>query len=681
MSPKRDADACERSSTLTPEKIHTAGRVVLEHLRPEVDGGRFPVKRTVGEEVEVRVGMFADGHDRLAGVLRHRHMSEEQWSETPLRPEPNDLWTASFEVLRQGRHLYTVEGWVDPFATWSADTRAKADAGQDVSVELLRAAQLLEAAASRARLPDADLLGERARMLRDTDVPATQRLRVALSDEVRGLMEAWPDRSRATAYDRELEVVVDRERARFSSWYEFFPRSCTDDPDRHGTFRDALERLEYVADMGFDVVYLPPIHPIGQSYRKGRNNARDATPEDVGSPWAIGGAAGGHTAVHPDLGTLDDFDALQSRAHELGMELALDLAYQCSPDHPWVEEHPEWFLQRPDGSIQYAENPPKKYEDIYPIHFDAEHREELWEGLAEVVRFWVDRGVRIFRVDNPHTKAFPFWEWLIRDIKRRHPDVLFLSEAFTRPRKMHRLAKLGFTQSYTYFTWRNTKADLSDYLTELFSEDGREYLRANLWPNTPDILPEFLQTGGRAAFMARATLAATAGASWGVYGPAFELCEAEPREPGGEEYADSEKYQIRVWDLDDPMSLRPYLRRLNEIRAENPALHDDRNLRLVDVDNEKLIAYMKASDEAANVLLVVVNLDPHHVHSGWVDVPLQELGLEDERSYQMHDLLSDARYLWYGRRNFVKVDPSVAPAHVFRMRRRIRTERDFDYYM
>jgi starch synthase (maltosyl-transferring) len=670
-----------KGDLLDLDRFERAGRVVIEHLRPEVDAGRFPVKRSVGQSVEVRVAMFADGHDRLAGVLRHRHVERDDWSETPLRPEPNDLWTAGFEVLEEGRYEYTVQGWVDPFATWRVDTRTKAEAGQDIAVELLQGAELVEGAAARAEGRDRAALEDRAETLRNPEVVSAQRLRVALSDELRRLVNRYPDRSHATRYARVLQVLVERERARFSAWYEFFPRSCTDDPSVHGTFRDCFDRLEYVADMGFDVVYLPPIHPIGHTNRKGPNNAPEAGPDDPGSPWAIGSEEGGHDAVHPELGSLDDFEVFLRRARELGMEVALDLAYQCSPDHPWVKEHPEWFLHRPDGTVQYAENPPKKYEDIYPIHFDTGDREALWEGLMGVVRFWIEQGVRIFRVDNPHTKAFPFWEWLIARVKRTHPDVLFLAEAFTGPRKMHRLAKLGFTQSYTYFTWRNTKAELTSYLTELFGGDGREYLRPNLWPNTPDILTEYLQTGGRPAFMARVTLAATAAASYGIYGPAFELCEATPREPGSEEYLHSEKYQIRVWNVDDPESIAPYIARLNGIRRENPALHDDWNLRFVDVDNEKLLAYVKATDDGSNIVLVVVNLDPYNVQSGWIDVPLAELGLDEGRSYQMHDLVSDARYLWYGRRNYVQVDPQSAPAHVFRLRRRVRTERDFDYYM
>ncbi len=682
--PEREPEEARRSvaggrSETAPE-LDGQRSVVLERVRPEVDGGRFPVKRAVGERVQVRVDMFAHGHDQLAGVVRYRQRDETEWTEIPLEAEANDLWVAEFVVTVSGRYLYTVEGWVDSYATWLTDTGKKHEAGLDITVELMEGARLLRAASARARRGDDATLEDRARELEEEADPG-RRLEVAASPELVDLMARHPDRSRATRYRRELEVVVDRERARFGAWYEFFPRSCTQDPAVHGTFDSCMERLEYVADLGFDVVYLPPIHPIGRTHRKGPNNSPSAGPRDPGSPWAIGSAEGGHTAVHPELGTLEDFQRLVARARELGMEVALDLAFQCSPDHPWVKKHPQWFRRRPDGTIQYAENPPKKYEDIYPIHFGTEDWEALWDALADVVFFWVDQGVRIFRVDNPHTKPFAFWEWLIGKVKEASPDVLFLSEAFTRPKKMHRLAKVGFTQSYTYFTWRNTKADLTRYLTELFNEEGREYFRANLWPNTPDILNEFLQTDGRPAFLARLTLAATAGASYGIYGPAYELCENVPREPGSEEYMDSEKYQIRAWDLGRPDSLAPYIRRLNRVRRENAALHEDWNLQLVEVDNEKLLGYVKKSGDGANVLLVVVNLDPHHTHSGWVSLPVDEMDLSLDQSYQVHDLMTDARYLWYGARNYVEIDPDVTPAHIFRLRRRVRTERDFDYFV
>jgi starch synthase (maltosyl-transferring) len=474
--------------------------------------------------------------------------------------------------------------------------------------------------------------------------------------------------------------VADRERARFSAWYEFFPRSSARESGRHGTFRDCAGMLPYVAEMGFDVVYFPPIHPVGRVNRKGRNNSLVPDDDDVGSPWAIGATEGGHCAVHAPLGTLADFDALVVRARELGMEIALDIAFQCAPDHPYVKEHPAWFRKRPDGSVQYAENPPKKYQDIYPFDFESDDWRGLWTELADVMQFWIDRGVKIFRVDNPHTKAFPFWEWAIARLKARHPDALFLAEAFTRPKVMHRLAKLGFSQSYTYFAWRNTKHELTEYFTELALGPGRTYFRPNVWPNTPDILTATLQYGGRGAFMARLVLAATLSATYGIYGPAYEHMEATAREPGSEEYLDSEKYEIRQRDLARADSLAPFIGRINRIRSDNPALHANDGLRFLPVDNEQLIAYARYTPALDNVILCVVNLDPHHVQSGWVEVDLGAFGLEPHMQFQVHDLVTDARYLWQGARNYVSLDPQRVPAHVLRLRRHLRREQDFDYF-
>jgi starch synthase (maltosyl-transferring) len=505
-------------------------------------------------------------------------------------------------------------------------------------------------------------------------------VKAALAPELSEAMSRHPDRSRARLSDRVLAVQVERERARAGAWYEFFPRSCAEEPRRHGTFRDAEKRLEYAAALGFDVVYLPPIHPIGVTHRKGSNNAPAAGPDDPGSPWAIGAGEGGHKAVHPALGSLADFDRLVDRARSLGLEVALDLAFQCSPDHPYARKHPEWFRQRPDGSIHYAENPPKRYEDIYPLDFACERWEELWAELESVVLFWIDHGISIFRVDNPHTKPFSFWEWLLGRIRARHPEVVFLSEAFTRPSVLQQLAKLGFSQSYGYFTWRNTKRELVDYFTELAREPLRDYLRPNLFANTPDILSEFLQIGVRAAFQIRATLAATLAGNYGIYGPAFELCEASAA-PDSEEYQDSEKYQIRHWDLDRPGNIRDYIARLNEIRRENPALTRGGPPRFHDIDNDELIAYSRHIDETGEFALVVVNLDPHHAQSGWLELPPGSLGIAADQPFQAQDLLGGARFLWHGPRNYVHLDPAQLPAHVFRLRRKVRTEREFDYYL
>jgi starch synthase (maltosyl-transferring) len=678
-------------------------RVVIAEVEPEIDGGRYAIKRTTGEQVVVEAAAFADGHDLVRAVLRYRHESETNWHEVVMEPLGQDRWLGAFVVNQLGRYCYTLQAWVDRYDTWCRDMRKRIDADQDVTVELLVGAQLVREAARRATGADAARLEEAATALsadntwggrprpslssrsapnsgleaRPTDTRA--RALTALDSALVELMRKYPDRSRQTTYRRELAVIVDRPKARFGAWYEMFPRSCSDEPGRHGTLADCARRLPYVASMGFDVLYLPPIHPIGTSFRKGKNNTQRPEPGDTGSPWAIGSEAGGHKAIHPELGTFDDFQKLVEQARSLGIEVALDVALQCSPDHPYVKQHPEWFRLRPDGTIQYAENPPKKYQDIYPIDFETNRWRELWEELKSVFTFWIGHGVHIFRVDNPHTKPFAFWEWLIAEVKREHPDVIFLSEAFTRPQVMYELAKVGFTQSYTYFTWRNTSYELTKYFAELTQTKVREFFRPNLWPNTPDILPEYLQTGGRPAFMARLVLAATLGASYGIYGPGFELCENRPREPGSEEYLDSEKYQIRHWEITRGDSLAEFIARVNHIRRENPALESDASLEFHDTTNEQLICYSKQS--GSNFVVVVVNLDPYHRHAGWLTVPAARLGVEANRPYQVHDLLGDGRYLWHGERNYVELDPKVLPAHVFRVRRWVRTEHEFEYFL
>lgn len=653
-------------------------RVTIERVRPEIDGGRFPIKRTVGERVTVEADAFADGHDVLGAALLYRHEDDAGWTAVPMVALGNDRWQGSFGTEVLGRYAYTVQAWIDDFGTWARDLSRRIAAGHDVATDLVVGAALVEAAADRAAPTDAARLRAAAGRLRGGGDDA---LAAATDVDLAAAMARCADRRDLVTYDRELWVLVDRERARFSAWYELFPRSCAPEPGRHGTLADCAARLDYVAEMGFDVVYLPPIHPIGRTHRKGRNNAPVAGPDDPGSPWAIGAAEGGHDAVHPQLGTLEDLHRLVARARALGLEVALDLAFQCSPDHPYVTAHPEWFRRRPDGRVQYAENPPKRYEDIFPLHFESDAWASLWEELRRIVLFWIAQGVRIFRVDNPHTKPFRFWEWLLAHIRAEHPDVLFLSEAFTRPAVMYHLAKLGFAQSYTYFAWRNTKDELERYFTELTRTEVAEFFRPNLWPNTPDILTEYLQTGGRPAFIARLVLAATLGASYGIYGPAFELCEARPREPGSEEYLNSEKYEIRHWDLDRPDSLRHVIARVNRIRREHPALHADRSLTFHPVDAEALIAYSKRTDDGADIVLVVVNLDPHHRQAGWVTLPLETLGLSPQEPYQVHDLLTGTRYLWSGARNYVELDPQGLPAHIFAVRRRVRREQDFEYYL
>jgi starch synthase (maltosyl-transferring) len=656
------------------------GRVVIERVRPEIDCGMFPIKRVPGESVIVEADVFADGHDQISCEVLYRQCAEEEWRRSPMKRLQNDRWRGEFSVSQLGRYEYTIEGWIDRFGTWRSDLVKRIEAGQDIRVDCLIGAALVEEVAEGAPGDDALLLRRWAQALREEkDQPSRQI--IALNEEMAQTIQRHPARRFAGRYAKVLRVTVDRERAAFSTWYELFPRSCSAEQDRHGTLRDCEAWLPYVASMGFDVLYLPPIHPIGHTARKGKNNSITAQPEDVGSPWAIGSEEGGHTSIHPQLGTLDDFDHLVAKAKEHGIEIALDIAFQCTPDHPYARRHPEWFRKRPDGTIQYAENPPKKYQDIFPLDFETPQWRELWEELRRVILFWIEHGVRIFRVDNPHTKALGFWEWVMADIKDRYPEVLFLAEAFTRPSVMYRLAKAGFSQSYTYFTWRNTKSELTDYFRELTQTDVREYFRPNLWPNTPDILPEFLQVGGRPAFMVRLVLAATLGANYGIYGGAFELCENAPSEPGSEEYLNSEKYELKHRDRNSLESLRDLIARVNQIRRANPALQRDRNLRFHETDNPMVISYSKATDDGSNVVIVIVNLDPFHTQRGWVSLDLNVLGIDPSRAFQAHDQLGEGRYLWYGARNYFELVPGSLPAHIMRVRRWVRTERDFDYYL
>lgn len=608
-----------------------------------------------------------------------------------MKPVGNDRWRGSFVVEQLGEYEYSLVAWVDHFESWRRDLKKKVDARQDVSVDLEIGAAIVEDSIDAVRRGDdhpnsisADdqaWLEQRAARLMNRSIDSVERISLAFDAELVKRMRRCSPRRFATVYEKLLRVTVDPKLARFSTWYEVFPRSCSPEPGRHGTFNDLAQRLPHIAGLGFDVLYLPPIHPIGRSHRKGKNNARIAQPDDVGSPWAIGAAEGGHKSIHPELGTDADFRNLVRAAEKHGLKIALDIAFQCSPDHPYVKQHPEWFRHRPDGSIQYAENPPKKYEDIYPFDFETDEWRSLWGELKSVFEHWIDRGVTIFRVDNPHTKTFPFWQWCIAELKREHPELIVLSEAFTRPAVMKRLAKLGFTQSYTYFAWKNTKDELEEYLTELTKTSMREYFRPNVWPNTPDILNEYLQHGGRGAFMARVALAGTLAASYGIYGPAYELCEHVAREPGSEEYLDSEKYQLRHWNLDSPNSLAPYITRINRIRRDNPALHGNESLHFHETDNDLLIAYSKHTDDLDNILLTVVNLDPHHVQSGWITVDIDRFDLDEDATYQVHDLITDAQYVWHGRRNYVELNPHATPAHVLRLKRRVRTEHDFEYFL
>ena len=659
-------------------------RVVIEEVEPQIDCGRYPAKRILGDTVTVTAAVFGDGHDHVSGRLLYRHSSEADWRSTPLSPLTNDLWSASFTVNALGDWLYTLEAWVDHFDTWSADLQKRLDAQpipggtnpaaapQDIPLALRSGALLLEQAAKRAEGTDSKRLADEAARLLKLAKAKSDVYENPLTDELIALVARYPDLAFATRYARELHLWVDRERARYSTWYELFPRSTSPDPTRHGTFADVKALLPSIAAMGFDVLYMPPIHPIGKAFRKGPNNSVTSTENDPGSPWAIGAKEGGHKAIHAPLGTLRDFDALVAATREHGMEIALDIAFQCSPDHPWVAEHPDWFNIRPDGTIQYAENPPKKYQDIYPLNFESPDWRGLWEGLRDVFTYWIKRDIKIFRVDNPHTKAIPFWEWCIDEIHKKYPDVIFLAEAFTRPHVMYSLAKAGFSQSYTYFTWRNTKDELQQYFEEITKPPVTDFFHPNLWPNTPDILHATLQNGGRPAFMQRLILAATLGANYGMYGPAYELCENVPAKPGSEEYLNSEKYEIRHWNRSVSTSIAPLVTLVNQIRRNNPALHSDGTLHFHHVDNSNIIAYSKSSGD--NRILVAVNLDPTQEQAGWIDLDLKQLAVPHNETFEIEDLLTGTRYQWHDRSNYVALRPDVMPAHIFRLLRKPAAE-------
>ncbi len=643
-------------------------RVVIENVRPEIDCGRFPAKSIAGNEFIVTADIFAEGHDVLAASLFYRPAESRKWQEARMVFLGNDAWRGSFVTEGPGEYHYTLTGWVDRFGTWRGDFRKRVEAAQeDIGVYLQEAAEMVEAAASNAAEEDAPRLHELAALLGNESVDIVERGRAALGDELLDLMERNPDCSDAVTYPRKLIVHTDRVKAGFSSWYEMFPRSAGP-PGNHGTFKDVEHWLPYIAGMGFDVLYLPPVHPIGHTARKGRNNSVTAGPDDPGTPWAIGSEEGGHKAIDPRLGTLKDFQHLVRKAKDYNIEIALDIALQCSPDHPYVKEHPEWFEWRPDGTIQYAENPPKKYQDIYPLYFETHKRQELWDEMKSIFTFWAEQGVRIFRVDNPHTKPFAFWEWLIAEVKKEYPESIFLAEAFTRPKIMYRLAKLGFTQSYTYFTWRNNKAELTDYLRELTETPVKDFFRPNFWPNTPDILHAYLQHGGRPAFIARLVLAATLSSNYGIYGPAYELMQRTPLREGSEEYLDSEKYEIKLWNIDSGHSLKDLISRVNRIRRENPALQNNRNLWFNAADNDNIICYSKHTEDRSNIILVVVNLDPHHTQSAWFNVPLAAWGLSPDRPCRAEELLGGTEITWHGEWNYIELDPARIPALIFRIR-------------
>src|SRR6266699_674160 len=641
--------------------------VVIDNVQPLIDYGRSPIKRILGEDLVVEADIFKDGHDVVAAALKWRVVGKRAWRETPMTFLDNDRWRGACPLYDQAIHEYTVQAWTDTFRSWQQEFAKKFEGGiSDLRSEALEGAAIVKGAVSRARdRADSARLREFAEQIvtgANSEIYA-----IGQSGELDVLMATYPDRADAVQYEPIPHVVVDRPVALFGAWYEFFPRSAEGHGDRGSTFRDCLPRVDDAKAMGFDVLYFPPIHPIGGTNRKGRNNAVACEPGDPGVPWAIGSEAGGHKAVEPSLGTLEDFDWLQKEVRKRGMEIALDFAINCSPDHPYVKEHPDWFYKRPDGTIKYAENTPKKYEDIYPLNFRCESWRELWAEMKSIVLFWAERGVRIFRVDNPHTKPIAFWKFLITGVRARYPDAVFLSEAFTRPKIMKALAKAGFNQSYTYFTWRNSKRELIEYFTELTQTDMSEYFRPNLWPNTPDILPFVLQYGGRPAFMIRVALAATLSTLYGIYS-GYELCENEAL-PDREEYLDSEKYQFKERDWNAPGNIKDWIARLNKIRKENRALQFYTNLRFYDAENDAILFYGKMTAARDNIILVVVNLDPHHKRHSYVDVPIDQFGQMESDVYQVQDLLNDAIYTWGGRRNYIELDPKIQPAHVFRVRR------------
>ncbi len=660
--------------------------VVIENFTPLLDGGRYPIKRSTGEDLTVEADIFMAGHDIVSALFKWRKAGAARWNETAMLPIPNgqDRHVATCTFFENALHELTIEAWIDAFRSWQHEFRKKFQGGLiDLKSETIEGAHLIQSAAERAAgTPDAARLIEIAKKIEES--APSQVDQISHWSELEGLMAAWPDRSQSTEYEPFPRVEVDRERAVFAAWYEFFPRSAEGRADKASTFRDCLPRIEDAKAMGFDVIYFPPIHPIGETARKGRNNSVKCEPGEPGVPYAIGNYrvginGGGHKDIEPALGTFKDFDWLIKELDKRGMELALDFAINCSPDHPYVRDHPEWFFKRPDGTIKYAENPPKKYEDVYPLNFFCENWLELWEELTSVVMFWAEKKVRTFRVDNPHTKPVAFWEYLIGKVREKFPDTIFLSEAFTRPKMMRQLAKAGFQQSYTYFTWRNFKHEIEEYFTELTQTEMVEYFRGNLFPNTPDILPHFLQQGGRPAFLIRAVLAATLSSVYGIYS-GFELCENAAL-PNKEEYLDSEKYQLKVRDWNAPGNIKDFITRINRIRRENRALHEYANLRFYNADNDNVLFYGKMTESRDNLILVVVNLDPYQAHDSFIHIPVEEFGWLEGDTYQVHDLLSDERYLWRGSRNFVALNPQQKPAHIFRIRRWVSREQDFDYYL
>ena len=636
-------------------------RVIIENVQPLVDGGLYPAKRTVGETVQVSASIFGDGHDHLRASVLFKKKGASRWNTVEMRPTFNDEWAASFKVEEKGTYIFTIDAWVDHFETWYDGFKKKAAAKVDVKVELMEGAAFLRTLANNGL---ANLMNL-ASKLENTDKHA-EAIQVVLSNEFEQIVHDYPLKENETRYPTELEIIVEHNKANFSAWYEFFPRSSSLDAGKHGTFQDCIKLLPRVAAMGFDVLYFPPIHPIGKINRKGRNNNVRSEKGEPGSPWAIGSDEGGHKSILPALGTLEDFKKLIAEAKKMGIDVAMDIAFQCAPDHPYVKDHPDWFKQRLDGSIQYAENPPKKYQDIYPFNFESDDWKNLWEELKSVFLYWIEQGVVVFRIDNPHTKPIPFWQWVIAEVHKTYPDVIFLSEAFTRPKIMASLAKVGFTQGYTYFTWRVSKQEIIEYMNELVYGSSRNYFRPNFWPNTPDILPYHLQNAGENSFIMRYAMAATLSSNFGVYGPSYEFYENTPIE-GKEEYWNSEKYEVRHYDWKRTNRMTDIMSILNRIRKENPALQSTWNIQFCTIENNQLLAYVKATDDLSNIILCVVNLDVNGKQSGFVQLPKDRLRLGDKINVKLHDLITDEHYTWTQEWNFVELNPFKMPFHLFKV--------------
>lgn len=641
----------------------TKQRVIIENVSPCVENGKYAAKRVEGDSVIVNADIFADGHDELSAILSYKHSKDRKWTEVQLKHLQNDVWEGSFEVPKKGVYLFTIASWIDAGKTWLHELHRKVNGGNQVQVELMSGALILESIAKKIKAKAKDPVKQWINLLNDKR-KYEEAIELAFSPAVKAFLNEHSQRDNATQLESNLSILVETKKSEFSTWYEFFPRSAGDYEGVQGKFKDCIKRLPFVASLGFDVLYFPPVHPIGNAFRKGKNNSSTSQPGEPGSPWAIGSELGGHKDLHQELGDFDDFIALVNAANSHGIDIAMDIAYQCSPDHPYVKNHPQWFKWRPDGTVQYAENPPKKYQDVLPLNFECDDWKALWNELKSIVTFWADKGIRIFRVDNPHTKSFAFWEWMIAEVKKEYPETIFLAEAFTRPKIMARLAKIGFTQSYTYFTWRTGKQEIMDYVNELNQSNSRNYFRPNFWPNTPDILPYDLQNTSHSASAARLVLAATLSASYGIYGPVFDLLDTKPM-PKKEEYLNSEKYEFKKWDWETMTPLRLLIKKVNTLRNTKKALQHTFNTQFCDTDNNYLICYLKTNITKDSIILCVVNLDPNYTQSGFVKFPYEQLQIAEGTPINVNDLLNDQTYIWSKSWNYVMLDPSITPAHIF----------------